>query len=112
MTSSSFRFVANAIDLCLDLRVYRLTAIAKTAYRLADRCTAVLGAQTGENLSLSLRFKANTSEASANETARLFYQELLDQQLREQIATETAPVRALILAHAFSKVDLIKRHDK
>jgi hypothetical protein len=40
---------------------------------------------------------------------RTFFQELLDQELREQIAEEINPVRTLILAHAFSKVDLIKR---
>ena len=103
---------AKTIELVLDLRAYGLAAIKKTAYRFADRCTVVLGAQTGENMAVELRFKPTTTEGAAHETTRLFYQDLLDQELREQIVMETAPVRALILAHAFSKADLIKRHDK
>ncbi len=34
------------------------------------------------------------------------FQELLDQELREQIAVETAPLRNLILAHAYSRTGL------
>jgi His-Xaa-Ser system protein HxsD len=49
------------------------------------------------------------SRREIDEVVRQFFQELLDQELREQIAEETAPVRTLILAHAFSKADLIKR---
>jgi His-Xaa-Ser system protein HxsD len=108
---NDLRLVNGTIELTLDLRVYRLSAITKTAYRMAARCTAVLGAQTGQNLAVSLRFKPTTTEAGATEAARSFFEELLDQELREQIAAETAPVRALILAHAFSKIDLIKRDD-
>lgn len=101
--------VNGAIDLAIDLRVYRLSAIKKAAYRFADRFTAVLGSPEHDCLSLSLRFKTNVAEATARETARQFFQELLDQELREQVAEETNAVRTLILAHAFSNVDLIKR---
>ena len=103
---------AKTIELVLDLRAYGLAAIKKTAYRFADRCTVVLGSQADDSLSVELRFKSTTTDVAAHETTRLFYQELLDQELREQIADETDQVRALILAHAFSKADLIKRHDK
>ena len=96
----------------LDLRAFRLGAIKKAAYRFADRCTVVFGAESGHTLDVELRFKTATAEASAIELTRLFHQELLDQELREQVAEETAPVRALILAHAFSKADLIKRRDR
>jgi His-Xaa-Ser system protein HxsD len=101
--------VAGEIALVLDLRSYRLTAIKKAAYRFADRFTAMLGSPEHDRLPVSLRFKANVSPAVAREVTRAFFQELLDQDLREQIAEETNPVRTLILAHAFSNVDLIKR---
>lgn len=45
----------------------------------------------------------------AGQHVRQFFQELLDQELREHIADETNAVRTLILAHAFSNVDLIER---
>lgn len=104
-----WRLVNGTIDLELDLRSYRLSAVKKAAYRLADRFTAVLGSPAGDRLVVSLRFPANASEASAREAVRQLFQELLDQELREHIAEETNPVRTLILAHAFSNVDLIKR---
>ncbi len=58
---------------------------------------------------VSFRFKTGASEEAQEEGVRLFFQELLDQELREQIADETTPLRTLILAHAFSKADLIRR---
>jgi His-Xaa-Ser system protein HxsD len=61
------------------------------------------------SLAVTLRFKPTTTDVTAREAARLFFQELLDQELREKIGQETAPLRNLILAHAFSKIDLIRR---
>ena len=101
--------VNGAIEITIDLRVYRLAAIKKAAYRFADRFTAVLGSPENDRLPLSLRFKATVAESMAQEIARQFFQELLDQELREQVAEETNAIRTLILAHAFSNVDLIKR---
>lgn len=100
---------SGAIELAVDLRVYRLAAIKKAAYRFADRFTAVLGSPENDRLPLSLRFKANVPETAAKEITRQFFQELLDQELREQVAEETSALRTLILAQAFSNVDLIKR---
>jgi His-Xaa-Ser system protein HxsD len=94
------------VSFVVDLRAYRLTAVQKTAYRLAARCTAVLGNVTEISVSVDLTFPVATSEAHALEVARLFFQELLDQELREQIASETASVRNLILAHAYSRTGL------
>jgi His-Xaa-Ser system protein HxsD len=101
--------VAGEIALVLDLRSYRLTAIKKATYRFADRFTAVLGSPEQDRLPVSLRFRTNISPATAREATCAFFQELLDQELREQIAEETNPIRTLILAHAFSNADLIKR---
>lgn len=94
----------------IDLRVYRLAAVKKAAYRLAKRLTVVLGTLEQDCLSVTFRFSSATSRASADESVRLFYQELLDQELREHVAEETGPMRMLILAQAFSKTDLI-RHE-
>ena len=99
------------VALTLDVRVYRLGAIKKAAYRLADRFTAAIGSPTADTIPLTLRFKANTTDASARESVRLFFEELMDQELRESIAEETAPLRNLILAHAFSNLDVVKRDE-
>ena len=94
------------VDFAVDLRAYRLASVQKTAYRLAARCTALLGNVTESSVSVTLTFPAATREAEALDVARLFFQELLDQELRERIAVETAPLRNLILAHAYSRTGL------
>src|SRR4051812_23360960 len=96
------KLVNGAIGIVLDLRVYRLTAVKKAAYRFADRFTAILGSPDHDQIPVSLRFKPNVAEGAAREITRQFFQELLDQELREHIADETNAVRTLILAHAFS----------
>lgn len=92
----------------IDLRAYRLVAIKKAAYRLADRASIVIGEVHQDHAQVSIGTKAPLTDTSAAELSFAFYQELLDQELREQVAEETASVRALILAQAFSKTDLIR----
>jgi His-Xaa-Ser system protein HxsD len=93
----------------LDLRAYRLSAVQKACYRFAEHFTAVLGTQDGQLLPVTCLFRSDTREATALDAVRRFFQELLDQELREQIGEETRAVRALILAQAFSRTDLIRR---
>jgi His-Xaa-Ser system protein HxsD len=93
----------------VDLRVYRVSAVKKAAYRLAARCTVAIGSPDGDRLPLRLLLRSNEQEAASRESLRLFFEELMDAELREQIADETAPMRALILANAFSRTDLVGR---
>jgi His-Xaa-Ser system protein HxsD len=93
----------------VDLRAYDLSAVKKAAYRMADRVTVILSDVGSDRVSLAFQFKSDISEIHAREIVRLFFQELLDQDLRAIVARETEPFRALILAQAFSKTDLIRR---
>lgn len=102
-------FINGRCRIDLDLRTYRMVAIQKAAYRLADRCTVELGAPRDTTLALTLTLRSAVSESGAVEVMRLFFQELLDQELREHLAEESRPLRALILAHAFSRTDLVRR---
>ena len=85
------------------MRCYRLSAVQKVAYKLAEKCTVVLGGVDVTSLPITFLFPPATSETVALDVIRLFFQDLLDQELREQIAEETRPLRALLLAHAFQK---------
>jgi His-Xaa-Ser system protein HxsD len=98
--------VARAV---VDVKAYRLSAVQKAAYGVADRCTVILGELANDVLPLTFLFAPGVSETIAHAVVRLFFQDLLDQELREQLAEETRPIRALILAQAFSKTDLIRR---
>ena len=105
--------VLKVVDSCIhatvDVRVYRMVAVQKTAYKLADKCTIVLGSEKDQLLPITFMFRSGAAESEARQTAQLFFRELLDQELREHIASETSPMRALILAQAFSKSDLVRR---
>src|SRR5688572_28722219 len=81
LPESPFRFDGGRVRATIDLRCYRLTAVQKAAYRLADRCTVVLGELQAERLPVTFTFPPGITEASACEAARLFFQELLDQEL-------------------------------
>jgi His-Xaa-Ser system protein HxsD len=106
---AAFVFREGRVQVAVDLRIYRLTAVQKAAYRCAERCTAVLGSPDEHKLPVTFVFRPETLEKDALEAVRLFFQELLDQELREQIGGETRAIRALILAQAYSKTDLIRR---
>lgn len=93
----------------IDLRVYRLVAVQKTAYRLARRCTARLGLVRDEVLPVTLSFARGTSPGEVREVTELFFRELLDQQLREEVRDETASMRSLLMALAFSRTGLASR---
>ncbi len=98
-----------ARETTLDTRLYRLVAVKKAAYRMAERCTIVLGSPNGDDVPITFSFPPNTSENAAEEAIRLFHQELLDEELRATIHEETDALRALILAHTFSRTDLVER---
>lgn len=98
------------VRLAIDTTVYRVTAVQKTAYRLARRMTLALGMLEGTRLSATLLPAVGAATpVKARELVELFYRELCDQELRESIGEQTKDVRALLLAHAFSRTDLVKR---
>jgi His-Xaa-Ser system protein HxsD len=102
-------FANGEIRTRVDLRSYRLVAIKKAAYSVAARCTAILGTPDEHILPMTFLFMDGTPKTVAFEIVREFFQVALDQELREAIGEETAPLRALILAQAFSKTDLVRR---
>src|ERR1039458_9780503 len=87
-----------------DRNVYRLAAVKKAAYKYGDRFH-VLIEETDSFVSVSLRPVSSNSNPEG--AVDRFCNEVLDQELREEIAAETNGVRDLLLAHAFSKTSLI-----
>jgi len=88
----------------LDSSVYSLEAIQKSAYRFIDRLTVLISQV--ENKVICEIDPVTGLKAPLDEVIADFKRELLDQQLRLKIKTETADVRNLILALAFSRSGL------
>lgn len=89
-----------------DTKIFALETVKKAAYLYVDRFTVDFNL-SGSRLTCTLSFTKDTSGEVAMKLVEEFKKEVLDQDLRERIKAETAPIRNLILAHAFSKTGLI-----
>jgi His-Xaa-Ser system protein HxsD len=101
--------IDGVVRICLDLKVYRLVAIQKAAYKLANRATVLLGDVEDGHVLATFLFGKHISHEDVQTIMRSFVEEVLDQELRERIGEETNAIRSLILAQAFSRTDLIRR---
>lgn len=88
-----------------DDHVFSLLAIKKAAYTYLRTFTAEITAQDNQ-ICCQLVFSPAVDEVARIRFVEDFKKEVLDQDLRERLKTETAAVRNVILAHAFSKTGL------
>jgi His-Xaa-Ser system protein HxsD len=88
----------------IDLKIYSLEALLKTAYWYTSKC--FLHLQHSSSDQVEVRFKCRTDVQIAN-LPEQFINDLLDQTLRDKVARETEALRNLIVAHALSKTCLI-----
>jgi His-Xaa-Ser system protein HxsD len=105
----ALRLVDGALHLSLHADAYSLAALQKTAYGLANRCSVVVGPAADGGIPVTLHFRPDTTEAQARQVALQFLRDVVDQELRERLAEETRAMRSLLLAHAFSRTNLIRR---
>lgn len=86
-------------ELSFDVRVFSLETVKRALYRYQDKC------------SFDIQLKDNNIVVSFESTIDGMHdrikREVLDQDLRDTISKETANVRQLILANAFSNTGLI-----
>lgn len=96
-------FDANAFSLlAVQKACHRFTAVVSFGVELQSR--------DGKDYIIVTAIPIGTkSEEGLDHLGKLLRNEALDQQLREQVRTQTEGVRNLILAHAFSKTGLISR---
>src|SRR5437867_4177601 len=92
---------APAREVIVLASVYGLETVKKAAYRFIDRASPSF-AVNADKIVCTFSFSRGVSEASVDAFVRDFNVELLDQDLRERIAKETAPLRNTILALAFA----------
>lgn len=90
----------------LDSAVYRLNAIKKAAYKFAGRC--MINISTSEGREVTLAVDCHDPQIDVPTLLREIHAEITDQELREVVLEETAAVRQLLLAQAFSATSLIE----
>ena len=93
------------VTLSFAADVYGLETIKKAAYRLLDRAVVDISLR-GSEIECIIRSREAKNAAELKHVADEFHSEVLDQDLRQLIADETATVRNAVLAYAFSRTGL------
>jgi His-Xaa-Ser system protein HxsD len=107
LSANSCIFEGNKVQLSINLELYNLNAIKKTAYKFANQCSILLQDKQASYLSVVFTFVENLALEQMQQVISDFCNELMDQELRQIIARDTEATRNLILAQAFSKTSLI-----
>lgn len=89
----------------VDLSVYGMDSILKSAHRFTGRGFVHISAAKTEQVEVRMRPKNSTDDPEI--LIRDFLNDLLDQKLRTTIASETATLRDQIMAHALSRTGLL-----
>lgn len=90
-----------------DKSIYSLAALKKAAYKFTDRVSVFINEEADNQFRLQFTFLNASDEETKQRVVHDFCNEVLDQDLRESIATQTEATRLLILAEAFSKAPLL-----
>jgi len=98
----------------LDPRIYTREAILRASYWHTDTAYIVLPESSDDSLIVKIRLKDNRPTLENPKPITLaefvgeFCNSLIDFELRRQVEVETAPVRQLILAKAFSESGILE----
>lgn len=84
-----------------DALIFSLDTVKRTLYRFSDKCSFDI--QMKDSV-ITVTFYAKTQEDWIGRIKN----EVLDQDLRDTLSKETANIRTLILANAFSNTGLIQ----
>lgn len=88
-----------------DLSVFSLDCVKRAAYRVTRNAAVEITLEDGFAV-CALNFSKSVTRAAADAAMERLRLEVLDQDLRSTIASETASVRNAILALAFSRSGL------
>jgi len=90
----------------VDLSLYSLKAVFRACYKFTARCYVFMS-RTEESTWLAVVFLAKITPSVMPSLAGELYNELLDQQIRENLEIDMGPIRELIVAQAFAEGNLL-----
>ena len=96
----------NTTTIRVDSRLYSIDVVQRAAFRCTDMASFQFSVLSDEAFAVTATVKPSLAVA-LHEIESRFHNELLDQQLRHRVATETKTERDLILAYAFSNTKLL-----
>lgn len=112
MVSERISWLQEATDeslcICVDTAVYSTEALFRVCYSFTDRCYLFLQPENNSPV-INVRFAKREVDCDLAALAGEFSNELINQKVRLQIASETSTIRELIVAQAFAEADLLDR---
>jgi His-Xaa-Ser system protein HxsD len=93
----------DSVQLTVDLNIYCEEAVLRTCYLFTDRCYLFLASRDPRAIVVEFRSKVPAPDLAV--LVGDFGNEMIDQQLRCKLATETRAIRELIVAQAFAEAD-------
>jgi His-Xaa-Ser system protein HxsD len=93
----------DCLRLAIDTHLYPETVIFRTCYLFTDRCYIYLRAEKLQEIIIEFRAKRNMEDL--NSVVGEFGNELINQRIRLELATETQRIREMIVEQAFSEAD-------
>jgi His-Xaa-Ser system protein HxsD len=98
---------SDQIELEFDSEVFSLDTIKRALYRFADMCSFDI-ARIDKKIKVTLQAATQADNLMNDELCARIRNEVLDQDLRDTISKDTANIRTLILANAFSNTGLVE----
>ncbi len=95
----------------VDTSLYSRSALQRTAYRFTERCHVFLGRSSLREGKLEVTLSPKDRGTNLKRLVGDFFNELLDQGIRETIRAESGQLRELIVAQAFAEGNLLEECD-
>ncbi len=94
----------SVVRLSVNTSLYTEDAIFRTCYAFTDRCSVLVDRLDHEHVLVELRKREES--ASLKALGGEFANELVNQRVRAEVASETKLIRDLIVSQAFAEADL------
>lgn len=91
----------------VDSTVYSKPCLFRTCYKFTDRCYVFLSRDEDNQKTIITVLSPKAESVDLNQLSGEFFNELLDQQVRDSLSKETGELRNLIVAQAFAEGNLL-----
>ena len=91
----------------VDSTVYSKPCLFRTCYKFTDRCYVFLSHDEDDQKTIITVLSPKAESVDLNQLSGEFFNELLDQQVRDSLSKETGELRNLIVAQAFAEGNLL-----
>lgn len=97
--------IGDSVRLEFDALVYSPDAIKRTLLKMSRDVSGEI--EIASQTMICTLFRKESAADSIDELAHAFRIELVDEDLRERVSAKTEAIRNVILAHAFSRTNLV-----